>query len=195
MELIKEDGGLFITQRKFATETLSEFDCLEFGSVSTPLDPTVKLSSSCGPLIPDPIVYRRLLGKLNFLTNTWQDLSFTVQTLSQYMQNPFQGHLSASYHTLRYLSRAPGLDLFLSLDLSFQILAFCNSNWASSSDTGRSVSGFFLRPGGSPILWKSKKQPVIALSSDASPGFQNNLGGSIVKGSFFFSIVADFSSL
>lgn len=105
------------------------------------------------------------LGEIEFLTNTRPDLSFTIQTLSQYMQSPCFGHLDAAFHTLRYLSRDHGLELFMSPDSSYQILAYCDSDWAACSDTRRSVNGFFLSLGGSPISWKSKKQLVVALSS------------------------------
>lgn len=109
----------------------------------TPLDPSFKLSSSSGELLSDPTFYRRLLGKLNFLTNTRPDLAYTVQTLSLYMQNPRTGHIQATYHALHYLSKDPGLGLYLSLDPFFQIQAFCYSDWAACSDSRRSVSGFF----------------------------------------------------
>nr|XP_033508474.1 uncharacterized protein LOC117273415 [Nicotiana tomentosiformis] len=79
-------------ERKFAINLISEFDSLQSRHVCTPLDSHIKLTADSGELLPDPTFYRRLLGKLNFLTNTRPDLSFTIWTLSQYMQSPRSGH-------------------------------------------------------------------------------------------------------
>uniref|UniRef100_A0A0V0H7R2 Putative ovule protein n=1 Tax=Solanum chacoense TaxID=4108 RepID=A0A0V0H7R2_SOLCH len=66
MEILTEPGGLLVTQRKFALDLLSEYPDLEPRRVSTPLDPSIKLSLISGKSLSDPTVYRRLLGKLNF---------------------------------------------------------------------------------------------------------------------------------
>lgn len=145
-------------------ELLAEFDCTG-PAVSLPLDPYSKLQADMGEPMPDPIIYRHLVGKLNYLTNTRSDLSFAVLCLSQYMQRPCMSHYSAALRVLRYLRTDPSQGIFLNAHPSFDLLAFCDANWAACRDSRRSVSGFFITLGGAPISWKSKKQISVSMSS------------------------------
>ncbi|XP_060200832.1 secreted RxLR effector protein 161-like [Lycium barbarum] len=145
-------------------DLLKEFDCTG-SSVSSPLDPYMKLQADDEPLLDNPTEYRHLVGKLNYLTNTRPDLSYAVLCLSQYMQRPCLSHFSAAQRVLRYLREDPGQGILLSSTPSFDLLAFCDADWAACKDSRRSVSGFFITLGGAPISWKSKKQMSISLSS------------------------------
>uniref|UniRef100_A0A1S3ZP13 Uncharacterized protein n=1 Tax=Nicotiana tabacum TaxID=4097 RepID=A0A1S3ZP13_TOBAC len=64
-----------------------------------------------------------------------------------------------------YLRANSAQGIFLSADPSFDLLAFCDADWAACRDSRRSMSGFFITLGGAPISWKSKKQVSISLSS------------------------------
>ncbi|XP_019232130.1 PREDICTED: uncharacterized protein LOC109212884 [Nicotiana attenuata] len=146
-------------------DLLKEYDCLTYSSVSSPLDPTIKLRSEDGALFPDPGYYRKLVGKLNFLTNTRLDIAYSVQHLIQFMQTPREPHLKAAIHVLRYLKKDPTLGIFLSNDPNYIVSAYCDSDWAACPDSTKSVSGYIVLLGESPISWKSKKQTIVSLPS------------------------------
>lgn len=132
----------------------------------TPLPLHLKLSATDGVLFDDPKLYRSILGKLNFLTNSSPDISYIVQLLSQFMHSPRISHYDALLHTLRYIAHTAcqgivlqGIVLQGSDHLILQ--AYSNSDWAACPDSRRSVTCYVLIFGNSPITWKSKKQSTL----------------------------------
>ena len=83
-------------------------------SCTSPLDAAVKLHAKEGTHLTEPLFYRQLIGKLNFITNTRIDISYSVQHLSQFMQDPREPHLQEVFHILRYLKTNPTLRIFMS---------------------------------------------------------------------------------
>ncbi|XP_019242291.1 PREDICTED: uncharacterized protein LOC109222381, partial [Nicotiana attenuata] len=135
LEILYKDNGVLISQRKFTMDLLSEFDCMKYSALTSPLDPSTKLSANEGSLLPDPSHFRKLVGKLNYLTNTRLGISYSVQCLSQFMQNPREPHLRAAYHVRRYLKGDPNLGIFLSNSNDYSIQAFYDSDWAACPDS------------------------------------------------------------
>lgn len=109
------------------------------------------MSSLGSPPLSNPTVYRSLVGKHNFLTHTRPDLSYCVQTLSQHMQTPTESHLQAIKHILGYLSNTLGQGILLKGTDTITLKAYSDSYWAVCPDTRRSISGFVLLLGHSPI--------------------------------------------
>ena len=165
LEVLQSSQGLILTQRQFTLDLLKEFDCANSSGVVTPLDCNFKLQADVGELYSDPTQYRRLIGKLNFLTHTRPDIAFSVQHLSQFMQAPRLPHYQAALHVLRYLKTQPTLGILLHHEPSFSLLAYCDADWASCSHTHKSVTGYVIFLGQTLISWKSKKQQTVSLSS------------------------------
>ncbi|XP_019236843.1 PREDICTED: uncharacterized protein LOC109217069 [Nicotiana attenuata] len=165
LEVLYKTDGVIISQRKFTLDLFKEYQCMDHNSFASPLDLTIKLRAKEGEVLTDPTYYRKLLGKLNFLTNTRLDITYSVQNLSQFMDDPGQPHLKAAFHLLRYLKVDPTLGIFLSKDADYTIKAYCDSDWVACPDSRKSVSGYLVLLGNSPVSWKSKKQDTISLSS------------------------------
>ncbi|XP_028769508.1 uncharacterized protein LOC114726966 [Neltuma alba] len=109
------------------------------------------------PFLQNPSVYRRLIGRLSYLTMTRPDICFVVQTLSQFMSAPWKSHMEAATRVVRYLKGSPGMGIFLAATNRTNLECYVDSDWAACHDTRRSVTSFVLKFGGSPICWKSKK--------------------------------------
>lgn len=165
LEVHQTPHGYLINQLKYTQDLLHEFNCGSLTPVLTPLDFSVKLSLNEGDCLPDPSVYRRLVGKLNLLQHTRPDIAYSTQNLSQFLKDPRVSHMLSAIHVLRYLLNDPGQDILLNNSPDFSLVAYADSDWAACPISKRSVSGFYITLGGFPISWKSKKQPTVSFSS------------------------------
>ncbi|KAM6590148.1 hypothetical protein CsatA_012753 [Cannabis sativa] len=81
------------------------------------------------------------------------------------MQKPLQHHWSAVKRILRYVAGTTQYGLHLTKASSFEIQAYCDTDWASDVDDRRSTSGFAIFLGSNLIAWKSQKQQTVSRSS------------------------------
>ena len=82
IEIDQSKSDVVMNQRKYALEILEETSMLDCKPTGTPMDPNVKLILGQGEPLRDPRRYRRLVGKLNYLTITQPNISFPVSVVS-----------------------------------------------------------------------------------------------------------------
>lgn len=79
----------------------------DYKTVTTPLDPHVKLMKTPGNVDTSNMTdkpYQALIGSLMYAAlGTCPDISYAVQTLSQYNSCPNKTHWTAAKHFLHYL--------------------------------------------------------------------------------------------
>lgn len=101
IEACRSKNGLNICQRKYTMDILKEAGFLDCKLAATPIAAGQKLVHDDTNLLPDPRSYRRLVGRLIYLTATRPDIAFTVQQLSQFIDAPTNKHVVAAHRVLR----------------------------------------------------------------------------------------------
>ena len=110
-------------------------------------------------------LYRRMVGKLNYLTITRPYICFDVDQVSQHMQAPKVHHWNMVERTMRYLREATGQGVWMGCNKSTQTVGYYDEDWTGDRVDIRSTTGYYTFIGGNLVTWKSKKQKVISCSS------------------------------
>ena len=132
--------------------------------MSTPLEAKTKTSSN-DVLLKDPSYFRGLVGALQYLTLTRPDLSYSVNYASQFMHAPTVVHLKMVFRILRYVKGTIDIGLHFTSNTTLDLCAFSDADWAGSSTTRRSTTGYCTFLGRNLVSWCAKKRHMISRSS------------------------------
>ena len=115
-------------QKKYALGILEETCMLDCKPIDTLMDLNVKLVPRLGEPLRDLGRYRRLVGKLNYLTITRPDISFPVSVVSQFLQSPSDSHCDAKILILCYIKGTLGQGVLYENRCHIQIVGYCDAN-------------------------------------------------------------------
>lgn len=149
VEVARKKGSILLSQRKYVMDILAEFNMHQSRIAESPMEPGLKLLADQGELLDSPEKYRRVVGKLNYLTTmTRPDLAYSVSVVSQFMATPRKPHWDAVLRILRYLRGSPGKGLAFTAHGHFRMESYTDADWAGSPTDRRSTSGYAVFVGG-----------------------------------------------
>ena len=169
-----DDGSLKMSQPHLCHSFVDSVGMSDASPVHTP---------SSGPLFrhlesepfDNSFNYRSAVGMLQYLgQNTRPDLSYAITSCARYCNDPRKPHGVAIKRIARYLKQSLDEGVILKPDLN-NLTVDCHvdadfaGNWNISDPEDpngvKSRTGFLLTFGGVPLLWKSRVQDHIALST------------------------------
>lgn len=84
IEVSHSSQGIHISQRKYTLDILHEFGYLGVSPTKLPMKHDLDFKGDNHAPLKDASIYRRLIGKLIYLTITRPDISYHVQNLANF---------------------------------------------------------------------------------------------------------------
>ena len=112
VEIVQNDEGIYLSQRKYMLEILERFGLENANSVRNPMVPVMKLMKNEDGEQVDMTRYKQMVGSLMYLSMTRPDIMFVVGLISRYMEKPTNLHMQAIKRILRYVRGSMNLGIY-----------------------------------------------------------------------------------
>ena len=171
------DGSITLHQSKYIDSMISRFftadERQKFKKTSTPYTTNLAQlviealegSTASEPAFPDLVKeYQRMVGSLMYCcTATRPDLAYAVHQHCRALSRPTPELIAELKITFAYLHQHPDLGLTFEAGRQHELSGYSDSDWAVKNST----SGWVIFWQNAPLVWGSRKQNCVALSSRA----------------------------
>jgi hypothetical protein len=153
-----------ISQGALAASILEKYSRFPVTPSLLPMKPGVLLVQDGEPMEVPQEHYGSLIGSLMHLSNgTRPDITYAVNRLARYTQNPKQAHWAAAIHLLGYVKRYPSVGITYGTESGVRV--YSDADLAGCWDTSRSTGGYVVVVNGGATSWRSKIQASVAKST------------------------------
>jgi hypothetical protein len=170
----KTTGTIELTQKGLIDRVITVTGLSESLDKQTPADTKPLGKDDNGPPCEEKWSYPSLVGMLMYLaSNTRPDIAYAVHQCAPFMHCPKRSHEKAVKRIVRYLKATkengmimkPSKDLSLDMYADADFAGLWNTEDANDPICVRSWTGYIITLGDTPVLWASKLQTEISLST------------------------------
>jgi hypothetical protein len=165
LQVKQGNEGIFVSQSKYAKELVKKFGLDNSRHAPTPMSTTIKLTKDEEGEMVDQKMYRGMIGSLLYLTASRPDIMFSVCACARFQASPRTSHLLAVKRIIKYVNGTFNLGLFYPKHTSFDLIGYCDADFAGCKVDRKSTSGTCHFLGNSLVSWASKKQNCVAIST------------------------------
>lgn len=134
LEITKDDTRLFVTQKKYIQDLLIKFNMEEASSCPTPMVTGKQIVAEEGEVLQNPTMFRKLIGALQYVTNTRLGIVFLVNKLRRFLNSLTLKHLQVAKRILRYLKGTIDFALRFKPIAQLSLTGYCDAYWAVSHE-------------------------------------------------------------
>ncbi|XP_057972624.1 uncharacterized mitochondrial protein AtMg00810-like [Malania oleifera] len=165
LEATSTTDCLLISQLKYARDILTCAQLLDSKLVHTPMVVSQHLSVD-GSLFSNIMLYRSLVGALQYLTITHPDIAHVVNSVSQFLHSLTEDHFLDVKRILHYIKGTLHFGLIFHPSTALgALLAYSDAYWVGCPDTHHSASSYCIYLGNNLVSWNAKKQPTLFRSN------------------------------
>jgi len=155
---------LSISQTKMTADVVSRYGQESARNRDVPMAQGVQLRKEGEPLSED-CPYRALVGSLLYLAVcTRPDIAYAVGALARHMAQPTTEHWQAAKGVVRYLAGTAEYGIVYG-DSNNTLFGYSDADYGGDLDTRRSTTGYVFKVAGGAVLWSSKLQKTVAVST------------------------------
>lgn len=161
-----KNGVLELSQAGAIDKLLEKFQMNECRSVQTPMVPNQNLVPSIKKKPLDK-PYRELIGSLMYIMlATRPDLCYVVAYLSRFQDKADENHWNALKNVLKYLKGTKNYGLCYKRNVGAEsLVGYVDADFASDISDRKSTTGYIFEVFGCSVVWYSKKQGVVTVST------------------------------
>lgn len=165
LQVKQMDDTIFISQSKYAKSIVKKFGMENSSYKRIPAPTHLKLTKDEKGVSVDQSLYISMIGRLLYLTTNRPDITFVVEVCARYLSEPKISHITQVKRIPKYINGTSDYGMLYSHDANSLLIGYCDAGRADSADDRRSTSRgcFFLV--NNLILWFSKKQNCVSLST------------------------------